>query len=96
MTNGDVGHWVQYYEAYWNFVGTLVDNEFWPPFDFEKLRVGPAVCGSPEALTERIGQWREMLSLDRHLFMFDLGGMDPAHVTETVELFGTEVLPSFR
>ncbi|MGH1487934.1 MAG: LLM class flavin-dependent oxidoreductase [Acidimicrobiales bacterium] len=90
-----VNDWVKYYEAYWNFVGTMVPSEFWPPFDFEKLQVGPAICGSPEAVIDRIGQWQEILSMDRHLFMFDLGGMPAEEVTETIELFGTSVVPAF-
>ncbi|MGI9596965.1 MAG: LLM class flavin-dependent oxidoreductase [Acidimicrobiales bacterium] len=89
-----VERWEPYYRSYWDFVGTLVSSDFWRPFDFDKLRAGPAICGSPEEVTDRIGRWREALSLDRHLFMFDLGGVDAKSLSDTIELFGTEVIPN--
>ena len=85
--------WSAYYGAYWEFVGTLLPEGAWPPFDFQKLLAGPGICGTPEQVKDRICSIRETLSLDRHLFMFDLGGMAPELVTETIELFGTEVMP---
>lgn len=86
--------WETYYRTYWEFVGTLLPDGFWPPFDFQKLLAGPGICGTPDQVIDRIGSIREIFSLDRHLFMFDLGGMAPGLVTDTIELFGTVVLPA--
>ncbi|MEM9650487.1 MAG: LLM class flavin-dependent oxidoreductase [Actinomycetota bacterium] len=85
--------WEIYYRTYWDFVGTLLADGFWPSFDFEKLLAGPGICGTPSEVTDRIATLRETLQLDRHLFMFDLGGMAPGLVTDTIELFGAEVMP---
>lgn len=93
VTTGDAAAWEPYYRAYWEFVGTMVSRDVWPPFDFDRLRTGPAICGNPEEVIDRIGVWQDTLSLDRHLFMFDLGGMDPAMVADVIELFGSSVAP---
>jgi alkanesulfonate monooxygenase SsuD/methylene tetrahydromethanopterin reductase-like flavin-dependent oxidoreductase (luciferase family) len=87
--------WEPFYRQYWAFVGTLLGaNTSWPAFDFDELLAGPALCGSPEAVVDRVGQWRDLLGIDRHLFMFDLGGIDDAMLRSTMELFGAEVLPA--
>ncbi len=93
VTEGDPGRWEPHYHRYWDFVGTMIPGDVWPPFNFDTLLAGPAICGGPEQVIERIGEWRDLLSLDRHLFMFDLGGMPSPEVTETIELFGRSVIP---
>lgn len=86
--------WEPYYRQYWDWVGTLLgDNQAWPAFDFDALLAGPALCGSPEAVLERVGTWRDLLGIDRHLFMFDLGGIDESSLHDSIELFGAKVLP---
>lgn len=86
--------WEPHYRHYWEFVGTLLGpHNNWPEFDYETLLAGPAICGSPEAVVDRMGEWRELLRLDRHLCMFDLGGMPSDETNTAIELFGTEVLP---
>ena len=64
-----------------------------PSFDFERLIAGPSVCGSPAEVADRILGMREALDLDLHIAMFDHGGMPEKLVLETLELFGTRVLP---
>lgn len=87
--------WEPFYRRYWTFVGSLLgETAAWPAFDFAELLAGPAICGSPAAVVDRVGQWRELLGIDRHLFMFDLGGIDNATLRSAIELFGTEVLPA--
>ena len=82
-----------FYHHYWDFVGGLLDGlGNWPTFDYDMLLSGPAICGSPEEVVHRVGEWQELLGLDRHLFMFDLGGMDTPTLNTSIELFGTEVL----
>ena len=86
--------WRPYYENYWHFVGSLLEGTgMWPPFDFDALLDGPAICGGVGEVVDRIGHWREILHHDRHLFMFDLGGMDHDHVIEAIERFGRDVVP---
>jgi len=86
--------WEPYYRNYWDFVGSLLSGTgMWPAFDFEELLSGPAICGSPGEVVDRIGRWDELLGLDRHLFMFDLGGIDERSLRSTIELFGSEVAP---
>jgi alkanesulfonate monooxygenase SsuD/methylene tetrahydromethanopterin reductase-like flavin-dependent oxidoreductase (luciferase family) len=89
--------WRPFYANYWSFVGRLLgDHSMWPAFDYDDLLAGPAICGSPEQVIDRIGEWNDLLDLDRHLFMFDLGGLDPNETLRTIELFGAEVLPVVR
>ena len=86
--------WEPYYRHYWDFVGGLLEETgMWPPFDFDELLAGPAICGGPNEVVDRIGRWNELLGLDRQIFMFDLGGIDEVELHETIERFGTEVAP---
>ena len=93
VTTGDIAGWEPYYRNYWNFVGTLLPPDFWFPFDFDRLLAGSAIGGSPAQVVDRICRMRERLSLDRHLFMFDLGGMAHAEVADVIGLFASEVVP---
>ncbi|MEM9564610.1 MAG: LLM class flavin-dependent oxidoreductase [Actinomycetota bacterium] len=89
--------WEPYYRNYWAFVGSLLDGSGrWPTFDYPSLLAGPAICGGPGEVVDRIGRWGEILGLDRHLFMFDLGGMPHAEVEATIERFAADVLPQLR
>lgn len=89
--------WEPHYRRYWQFVGGLLgESGRWPPFDFDELLAGPGICGGPEEVLDRIAVWSGALGLDRHLFMFDLGGLAPAAVEEAIERFGTEVVPHLR
>jgi alkanesulfonate monooxygenase SsuD/methylene tetrahydromethanopterin reductase-like flavin-dependent oxidoreductase (luciferase family) len=94
VTTGDVTDWAPYYNSYWDFVGTLLAADRWMPFDFDALMAGPAIAGSPGQVIDRIGHWQQTLTLDRHLFMFDLGGMETGQVLDVMELFGAEVMGS--
>ena len=86
--------WEKFYQNYWQFVGNLLGNPpQWPAFDFDELLSGPGFCGSPDYIVEKIEVWRELFGLDRHLLMFDLGGMESATVMESIERFGTKVMP---
>ncbi len=99
-THVGVGHrqaldtWEPYYRNYWGFVGGLLAGSgVWPAFDYDGLLAGPAICGGVDEVVDRIGHWGEVLGLDRHLFMFDLGGIEHPEVVATIELFGSEVVP---
>lgn len=93
-TTTEAAKWEPYYRQYWDFVGRLLEGRgFWPDFDFDELRRGPAIVGSPAEVVDRVGQWHEILKMDRHLFMFDLGGMPEPALHTTLRLFGADVAP---
>ena len=64
------------------------------PFDYEWLTWnGPAICGSPAEVVDRLGSLAEMLGAETHLLYLDMGGMPPQELFEMVELIGSDVLP---
>ena len=94
--------WRPYYLNYLGFVDRiwtrreLIHAKARVELDYERLLAGVAVCGSPAEVVDRLSATREILGLDLHLSMFDLGGLPPAHVARTQELFATQVLPQLR
>ncbi|MGF1595538.1 MAG: LLM class flavin-dependent oxidoreductase [Acidimicrobiales bacterium] len=91
-----------YYRQYWGWVQDLI-ADYTPkarrlPFDYDEMLAGPALCGSPEEVIDRVGEWRDALplELDRFAFMFDLGGMPDELVMDNISRFGTEVVPHIR
>ena len=85
-----------HYRAYWAFVGELLGGHgMWPDFDFDELLAGPGFCGSPAEIVDKLGHWNDYFGLDRHLCMFDLGGMPTPTVMGAIERFGADVLPHF-
>jgi alkanesulfonate monooxygenase SsuD/methylene tetrahydromethanopterin reductase-like flavin-dependent oxidoreductase (luciferase family) len=61
--------------------------------DFASLCKGPSICGGPAEVADRIAQIRERLGLDLHIAMFDHGGLPQPLLDDSLELFGTRVLP---
>lgn len=89
--------WEPYYGNYWKFVGGLIgESGVWPDFDLDELLAGPGICGGPAEVVDRLESWREVFDLDRHLLMFDLGGIDEGLLQETLELFASDVMPSLE
>ena len=87
-----------WYHNYWEWVQDLIKS-YTPkaqalPFDYQALIEGPALVGSPAELVDRIGNIAELLSLDRMIFMFDLGGIPDDVLYPELELFGAEVIPA--
>jgi alkanesulfonate monooxygenase SsuD/methylene tetrahydromethanopterin reductase-like flavin-dependent oxidoreductase (luciferase family) len=64
--------------------------------EYEKLIDGPALCGSPAEVTERMQSLDEALSPDIHLSVFDIGGLPHRAVADTMEIFAGEVIPRIR
>ncbi|MFI0351261.1 LLM class flavin-dependent oxidoreductase [Actinomadura sp. 9N407] len=64
--------------------------------DFDRLVDGPAICGSPAEVSERLLAIGELLRPDVHLSVFDIGGLPDAEVARTMELFAAEVMPKLR
>ena len=83
-----------YLEQYVAFARGLRDS-FGRPLDFDGLTGGPAICGSPAEVVDRIGDINERLGLDHHLLKVDAGGVPFEFLRATLELLGTDVLPHF-
>ncbi len=71
-------------------------SSFGRPTDFDSLLTGPAICGSPAEVVERVEQINETLDLDRQLFLMDVGALPADVLAESIELVGTEVLPALQ
>jgi alkanesulfonate monooxygenase SsuD/methylene tetrahydromethanopterin reductase-like flavin-dependent oxidoreductase (luciferase family) len=83
-----------YLERYVAFARQLRDG-FGRPLDFEGLIGGPAICGSPAEVVDRISAINERLGLDVHLLKMDAGGVPFTALRRCMELAGSEVLPHF-
>ncbi|MDT7789171.1 MAG: hypothetical protein QOF58_7590, partial [Pseudonocardiales bacterium] len=56
--------------------------------DVDAIMDGAAVCGTPDQVADRLNTLAELLTIDTHLVMVDIGGMPPESVIETIRLFG--------
>jgi alkanesulfonate monooxygenase SsuD/methylene tetrahydromethanopterin reductase-like flavin-dependent oxidoreductase (luciferase family) len=94
--------WKPYYLSYLRFVDRiwtrreLVHPQAKIDLDYERLLQRVAICGSPAEVVDRIGRARELLGLDLHLSMLDLGGLPPDEVARALDLFASAVLPQLR
>jgi alkanesulfonate monooxygenase SsuD/methylene tetrahydromethanopterin reductase-like flavin-dependent oxidoreductase (luciferase family) len=79
-------------EQYVAFARQLRDG-FGRPLDFEGLIRGPAICGSPAEVVDRISEINELLGLDFHLLKMDAGGVPFGVLQTSLELVGSDVLP---
>jgi len=84
--------WRPHLEHYHNFAMD-VRGSFGRPVDFDSLLTGPAICGSPAECVERIAEINDILGLDRHVFLMDIGGLPWHQLTEAIDLLATEVMP---
>jgi alkanesulfonate monooxygenase SsuD/methylene tetrahydromethanopterin reductase-like flavin-dependent oxidoreductase (luciferase family) len=82
-------------ETYIRFAQGLRDGAG-RPLDFDSLLEGPAICGSPAEVIDRIGKVNEMMDLDSHVLMMDLGGVPLDELADALDLMGREVLPALR
>ncbi len=72
-----------------------VRKGFGRPMDFESLLRGPAICGSPSEVVERLAYVNELLGLDSHILLMDVGGMPFGALSDALELMGASVVPHF-
>jgi alkanesulfonate monooxygenase SsuD/methylene tetrahydromethanopterin reductase-like flavin-dependent oxidoreductase (luciferase family) len=84
--------WRPYVENYVEFA-TDFRGSFGRPLHYEGILKGPAICGSPAQVLERVAEVNEVLGLNRHYMMVDLGGLPSHLVFEVIDLLGAEVLP---
>ena len=81
-------------EQYVTYARQLRDG-FGRPLDFDTLIAGPAICGSPAEVVDRIGTINEQLGLDHHLLKMDAGGVPFTTLRTNLDLMGQHVLPHF-
>ncbi|MFK0171007.1 LLM class flavin-dependent oxidoreductase [Streptomyces sp. NPDC090306] len=67
-----------------------------PDFDTYIGPGGPAICGSPAEVVDRLGQLHELWGHDLHLLAIDVGGLPYADVQAATELVASDVLPQVR
>lgn len=84
--------WRPYLEHYREFA-MEVRGSFGRPTDYDSLLSGPAICGSPAEVAERIGSINDVLHLDRQQFLMDIGGLPWPILAESIELLAGSVLP---
>jgi alkanesulfonate monooxygenase SsuD/methylene tetrahydromethanopterin reductase-like flavin-dependent oxidoreductase (luciferase family) len=87
--------WQPHLEHYRDFALSLRSGHG-RPTDFDSLLDGPAICGSPAEVVERVQEVDDVLGLDRHLFLLDAGGVPPAVLDDQMDLLATEVLPQLH
>lgn len=61
--------------------------------DFDALISTVGICGSVDEVVERMGAAADLLRLDTHLLMFDLGGVPDDELFDTIEFTGAAVIP---
>jgi alkanesulfonate monooxygenase SsuD/methylene tetrahydromethanopterin reductase-like flavin-dependent oxidoreductase (luciferase family) len=94
--------WEPRYRAYIEWVNDLQArssegrNRGLGSFDYDLLCRRTALCGSPAEVLDRMGTMQELLHLDTHALMFDMGGMPDDELFATIELVGTDLLPALR
>ncbi|HEU5074759.1 MAG TPA: LLM class flavin-dependent oxidoreductase [Polyangiaceae bacterium] len=71
-------------------------GSFGRDIDFESLMAGPAICGSPAEVVDRIGTINQQLGLDNHILLMDVGGIPFGELRDALELMGSDVLPHFQ
>jgi alkanesulfonate monooxygenase SsuD/methylene tetrahydromethanopterin reductase-like flavin-dependent oxidoreductase (luciferase family) len=87
--------WQPRLQQYVSFAQGLRDGHG-RPLDFDSLLAGPAICGSPAEVGDRIAAINETMDLDGHILMMDLGGAPLEELRDAISLMGSEVLPAFR
>lgn len=85
--------WRPHLEHYRDFALTMRDS-FGRETDYENLLLGPAICGSPAEVVDRVGQINRLLDLDRHLFLLDAGGVPDETLADEMTLLAADVLPN--
>lgn len=92
--------WEPRYTTYMTWVTDFVAKGMgiatMPAFDYDSTVRSLALCGSPAEVLHRMGELQEMLHLDTHLVMFDMGGLPEPELQETITRFGAEVIPNLR
>lgn len=86
--------WQPYLTQYVNWARGASGND--EPVDYQGLINGPAVCGSPSKVLERLGSIDEALHPDIHISVLDIGALPAPQVTRQMELFASTVADRLR
>ena len=100
-SQGARAEWEPYYRNYYEFGQQQLSQSksmfegarTVAPFDYAAALRGAGVCGSPSEVADRLATIQELLGLDVHLLMFDLGGLPERKLFDTLQLFAEEALP---
>lgn len=84
--------WRPYFENYVEFA-SMVRSAGARSFEFDELICGPAVCGSPAEVVQRLGEIADLLGLDRIMALIDAGGIPVDLVDDVVDMVGAGVIP---
>ncbi len=84
--------WRPYLENYRDFALRLRSG-FGRPTDYDSLLRGPAICGSPAEVAERVAEINDLLGLGRHMVLMDVGALPERLLRESMELFAAQVIP---
>lgn len=87
--------WRPFLENYRDFALTM-RGSWGRDTRFDNLLKGPAICGSPAQVLERVSEIDDLLGLGRHLFFMDAGGLPEHIMNDQMQLMATEVLPHLR
>ena len=87
--------WRPRLDRYVRYAGSLRES-YGRPTDFEGLLQGPAICGSPAEVVDRIGALNHSMGLDHHILLMDVGGVPFDELRAALELMGSQVLPHFN
>ena len=66
------------------------------PLNIDRLMDGAAICGDPVEVADRLNALKDLLGLDTHLVLMDIGGLPLPEVLDTIRLFGSQVIPKLR
>ena len=94
--------WEPRYRAYIEWVNELQSrssegrNPGLGGFDFDQLCRSTALCGSPAEVLDRMATMQQVLHLDTHVLMLDMGGLPDVELFPMIELVGAELLPTLR
>ncbi|MFD2172839.1 LLM class flavin-dependent oxidoreductase [Rhodobacter lacus] len=90
----------RYFPAYAKMHDLIGASRGWPKFTraaFEhEIAHGSLYVGSPETVAQKIATTVKALGLSRFTLKYSAGPQDPAHLHETVALYGREVAPRVR
>ncbi|PTV94192.1 putative LLM family oxidoreductase [Rhodobacter aestuarii] len=90
----------RFFPAYAKMHDLIGRSRGWPQFTraaFEhEIANGSLYVGSPETVAQKIARTMGVLGLQRFTLKYSAGPQDPAHLRETVELYGTKVAPRVR
>ncbi|WP_328718533.1 LLM class flavin-dependent oxidoreductase [Streptomyces sp. NBC_00247] len=86
--------WQQYMNNYLTVRKPGTTHHTTPPdFDTYIGDQGPAICGSPAEVVDKLGRLHEAWGHDLHLLAIDVGGIPYAEVRAATELTASQVLP---